>query len=131
MINNKQYVVDSSVVLSVIRKENGYLEAIKYLGQSVISSVNASEVISVLVSYNFSDEVIDKTCNRLMPIIIPFDEKQSNFTGKLKRQTVQYGLSLGDRACINLGIIYKLPVITADKIWKDLKIDDLEIVLIR
>lgn len=40
------------------------------------------------------------------------------------------GLSLGDRACLALGIKYKAKIYTADKVWKDIH-PELDIRLIR
>ncbi len=38
--------------------------------------------------------------------------------GDLVVQTRPLGLSLGDRACLALGLALKAPVYTADKLWK-------------
>jgi ribonuclease VapC len=40
----------------------------------------------------------------------------------LAAQTRALGLSLGDRACLALGLALKAPVYTADKSWKKLKV---------
>jgi len=40
-------------------------------------------------------------------------------------------LSLGDRACITLGIKLQAPIYTADKIWAKLKLNNADIKLIR
>lgn len=37
--------------------------------------------------------------------------------------TKEFGLSLGDRACLALAGIKNLPVVTADKQWDKLKTD--------
>jgi len=37
-------------------------------------------------------------------------------------QSRPLGLSLGDRACLALGLALKAPVYTADKSWKKLKV---------
>jgi len=41
----------------------------------------------------------------------------------LKKSTKHLGLSLGDRACISLGIKLSFPIYTADKLWAELKLD--------
>jgi len=43
----------------------------------------------------------------------------------------QYGLSLGDRACLALAKSYGTLVMTADKIWEKLNINGIEIQVIR
>ncbi|WP_395476404.1 hypothetical protein [Rickettsia endosymbiont of Pantilius tunicatus] len=45
--------------------------------------------------------------------------------------TKQYGLSLGDRACIATGIYHNIAIYTTDKIWAELKIKNANIRLIR
>ncbi len=42
--------------------------------------------------------------------------------GDLVTQTRHLGLSLGDRACLALGIALKVPVYTAEKAWKKVKV---------
>ena len=63
--------------------------------------------------------------------IISFDIDQAVLAASLKKHTKQFGLSLGDRACIALGIIRKCPIYTADKAWSKLKIKGCDINLIR
>lgn len=55
-------------------------------------------------------------------IIIDFDEEQSVQAGLLRRLTRQFGLSLGDRACLSLAIVKKIPVLTADQAWLQLNL---------
>jgi ribonuclease VapC len=38
-------------------------------------------------------------------------------------ETPSFGLSLADRACLGLGLDLKAPVYTADRSWKNLKLD--------
>jgi PIN domain nuclease of toxin-antitoxin system len=52
--------------------------------------------------------------------IIPFDETLAINAGNLRNATKIIGLSLGDRACLATGILFKLPIITTDRIWKEL-----------
>lgn len=85
-----------------------------------MSAINASEVIAEL---NFrlnlpaeeAQEMVDTMINR----IIPFDLEMAMRTAQLKKETSHLGLSLGDRACLALGMHLELPVYTADKIWQN------------
>jgi len=62
--------------------------------------------------------------------IEPLDEMQAWETGKLRISTRELGLSLGNRACLALACVKRLPVVTADKQWDKLKMD-LEIIQLR
>jgi ribonuclease VapC len=42
--------------------------------------------------------------------------------GQLRVQTRHLGLSLGDRACIQLAMMKRWPVLTADKSWPELSL---------
>ncbi len=55
--------------------------------------------------------------------IKPFGEEHARIAGDLVTQTRPLGLSLGDRACLALGMALKAPVYTADKTWKKLKLN--------
>ena len=96
-----------------------------------MSSVNISETASILLESEMSFQEVQECLSPLISVIVPFDEEQAFYTAGLRKHTKSKGLSLGDRACIALGIKMKLPVYTADKIWQDLQLDDLEIKLIR
>ena len=62
--------------------------------------------------------------------VVPFDIEQAEGTGKLISIGKQYGLSLGDRACLSLGRQMQFPVLTADLIWQEADLG-VEIILIR
>jgi len=47
--------------------------------------------------------------------------EQAKIAGDLLPQTRALGLSLGDRACLALGVALKAPIYTADQSWKDLR----------
>ena len=51
-----------------------------------------------------------------------FTLSQAQIAGDLVVQTRHLGLSLGDRACLALALELGVPVYTADKAWKNLKL---------
>lgn len=53
---------------------------------------------------------------------MPFTEEQARVAGSLVIPTRHLGLSPEDRACLALGIVLKVPIYTADKNWKKLKL---------
>lgn len=56
-------------------------------------------------------------------VIEPFTVEDSDIAGSLITLTKPLGLSLGDRACIALGLRINKPVLTADKGWLKLSIE--------
>ena len=55
-------------------------------------------------------------------VTFPFTSQHAKLVGDLVAQTRPLGLSLGDRACLALGLSLKAPVYTADKSWKKVKV---------
>jgi PIN domain nuclease of toxin-antitoxin system len=124
-------VLDASALLALLKNEPGADKVEGLLGQIVMSSINVSETASILLESEMSSQEVQECLSPLISVIVPFDEEQAFYTAELRKHTKSKGLSLGDRACIALGMKMKLPVYTADKIWQDLQLDGLEIKLIR
>lgn len=118
-----RYVLDSSVVLALVNNERGAAlvrEAIA--ADSVISAVNLAEVVAKLIERGASR---DQVAERLAPLdlnIVEFGAALAIETGVLRTATRQAGLSLGDRACLALGQQLRLPVLTADRAWRDVNV---------
>jgi PIN domain nuclease of toxin-antitoxin system len=60
----------------------------------------------------------------------PFTANHAKLAASLVAQTHSHGLSLGDRACLALGISLNAPVYTTDQAWQNLRVG-CEIYLIR
>jgi len=123
-------VLDSSALLAFINEENGYEIVEKYLPHAMMSSINIAEVVAVLSLVDIPEDIIINIINDLDIEIINFDQEQALQTGFLRKRTKAAGLSLGDRACINLASIKNLTIVTADKIWDKLDLSN-NIILIR
>lgn len=88
-----------------------------------MSAVNVAEAYGKLVARGMdSDEAWDALTAPL-PDIVPFDQEQARIAGRFAPQIRSLGLSLGDRACLALGIALKAPIYTADRAWKKLNVD--------
>jgi PIN domain nuclease of toxin-antitoxin system len=87
-----------------------------------MSAVNLAEVHSKLVALGLSPG--DAWEAALSPVheIVPFTPEHARLVGDLVAKTRALGLSLGDRACLALGLAWHAPVYTADKSWKKLKV---------
>lgn len=124
------YILDASALLALINREDGAKDVEKILPGAIMSAVNISEAAAVMHRLGMPMLEIKEIFINLIPERVPFDTEQAFHVARLRKDTKHKGLSLGDRACLALGIIKKIPVLTADKIWMNLNLD-LEIVCIR
>src|SRR5258708_37559065 len=116
-------VLDASALLAVLNREPGADKLTpQLLSTAASSTVNLAEVQSKLVSRGLSPD--DAWEAKLSPIreAVSFTAEHARSAGSLVKQTRALGLSLGDRACLSLGLALKAPVYTADKLWKNLKL---------
>lgn len=116
-------VLDASALLAVLSGEPGAEKLTpRLLNAATVSTVNLAEVQSRLVRGGADpDEAWDVI---LSPIreAAEFTTEQAKIAGSLVTQTRAHGLSLGDRACLALGIALDAPVYTADRAWKNLRL---------
>lgn len=110
-------VLDASAVLAMLNAEPGANAVAEALPGAVMSAVNLSEVVSKLSSTGMTDNEIDEVLRTLRIETVPFDEEQAFQSGLLRNSTKNAGLSLGDRACLNLARRLGVPALTADKTW--------------
>jgi ribonuclease VapC len=116
-------VLDASAILAVIGGEPGADKLTPdLLARAVGSTVNLAEVQSKLVSRGWTSEQAWEDATSPVRELVSFDEEQARIAGDLVTQTRHLGLSLGDRACLALGMALKLPVYTAEKAWKKVKV---------
>jgi ribonuclease VapC len=118
-------VLDTSALLAILQDEpGGEIFAGKYglLEKASMSSVNIAEAFGKLVSRGIAPEDAWDAVTGPVPEILDFDPEQAKIAGLLLLQTRSLGLSLGDRACLALGITLHAPIYTADKAWKNLKL---------
>ena len=126
-----KFILDASALLALLKNEPGADKVEPLLGQIVMSSINVSETASILLESEMTAQEVQECLLPLISDIVPFDAEQAFKTAELRKHMKNHGLSLGDRACISLGMKMGLPVYTADKVWQKLQLDSLEIELIR
>lgn len=126
------YVFDTSVLIAVIKEEFGFEEALEYLQNQVwMSSINLAEFFAWAMLHSDSKEKeLLEFIKDLKIQVVDFDLKTALDSAKIITKTKQYGLSLGDRACLMLGKNLNLPVITCDKVWDKVKMG-CEVVVLR
>jgi ribonuclease VapC len=116
-------VVDSSVLLAVIHQEQGSDKVTpELLARAIISTVNLAEVQSKLLNWGWLPDEAWADATSAVKDVIPFTAEHAKAAGSLLAETRAFGLSLGDRACLALGLSLQAPVYTADRSWKNLKL---------
>jgi len=116
-------VLDASALLAVVNNEPGADTLTpELLNGAVGGAVNLAEVQRKLVDRGIPAR--DAWEIALSPIreVVAFTAEQARIAGDLVAKTRLLGLSLGDRACLALGIVLHAPVYTADASWKKLNL---------
>ena len=89
------------------------------LDHAVISTVNLVEVRTKLIDPDKLDpDALDDDLHELISVV-PFTEEHAVTAARLRVPTRRLGLSLGDRACLALGIAESAEVYTAEKRWAE------------
>jgi ribonuclease VapC len=107
-------VLDASALLAFIHREAGSDTVLSRLSGSIMSAVNYAEVLKKLVERGASVEAARQQVDYLPVTIRSFDDVQAFKTAAIWPVTREFGLSLGDRACLALGLIEGATVFTAD-----------------
>jgi PIN domain nuclease of toxin-antitoxin system len=129
-VNDGVPIADSSAILALLKQEPFDKLDPRRLFRATISAVNLSEVLERLCAGGLRESEADEAVTALNLRVADFDEAQARLAAHLRPRTRRAGLSLGDRACLALGLHLGRPVITADRAWANLDVG-LEIVLIR
>ena len=123
-------VLDASALLAYLQGEPGEKVVDRVLEESVISSVNWAEVVQKSIAAEVDVRGMLEDLKALGLQVEPFTAEDGEMAGQLWTQTRQAGLSLGDRACLSLGLRLKVPVLTADRAWTNLNLS-LDVQVIR
>lgn len=110
-------VHDASSLLAVAFREPGADRARAALRGSLVSSVNWSEVIQKVAARSGDTSRLRQLFGGLGVSIVPFSAEHAERAAALYPNTKAYGLSLGDRACLALGLETNREVYTAEGVW--------------
>ncbi|WP_298270289.1 MULTISPECIES: type II toxin-antitoxin system VapC family toxin [Alphaproteobacteria] len=113
-------VLDASAVLALLRGEAGARKVEGALAGSRMSVVNMAEVASHYHKLGMPDADVDAMLRPLPIELVPADAALAREAGRLRRHTVEGGLSLGDRFCLALAKRDGLPAWTSDRKWKEI-----------
>jgi ribonuclease VapC len=123
-------VLDASALLAYLREEPGAEVVDGLLADAVMARVNWAEVVQKALSAGVDVDCMQADLQALGMRVEPFLPMDGEKAGRLWPLTRQQGLSLADRACLNLGLRLGLTVVTCDRAWAQLPLN-LEIQLLR
>lgn len=108
-------VLDASALLAYLQQEPGSETVKAVIEGAAMSTVNWSEVVRKTAGPEGETAEIRRSLQFLGLTFAPFSIAQAEIAGRLREKTG--GLSLGDRACLALGIDTGGTVYTADRVW--------------
>lgn len=120
---SNKIVFDTSAILTLIKMEQGHETVAKHLDNAIVSSVNFSEVATILAREGFGQDEVIRSLSDTFLHIIDFDSEQAVTVASLDEFTRHYNLSFGDKACLALAKFKNLPVLTSNKLWQNLDLN--------
>jgi ribonuclease VapC len=124
------WVLDSSAILAAIFGEPGAGRVQQAVSEgAALSSVNLSEVVARLLR-SFDEQEVRDFLRPFEVTVFDLDDNGAWQTALLLPRTRSSGLSLGDRACLELAALLGLPAMTADRNWLNVDVG-VEVVLCR
>ncbi|QTD46082.1 type II toxin-antitoxin system VapC family toxin [Ottowia testudinis] len=116
------HVLDASALLALMQSEPGadVVDALLEDHECVASSINIAEVGSKLVDKGLAPDELRRVLKQIDVQAIDFDAEQATACAALRAVTREWGLSLGDRACLALARGMQGVAVTADRAWADL-----------
>jgi PIN domain nuclease of toxin-antitoxin system len=114
------FVLDASALLAYLQDEPRGDAVDRVLAESVISSVNWAEVVQKSIAAGVEVYGMLDDLQSLGLMVEAFTLEDGEMAGRLWEQTRQAGLSLGDRACLSLGLRLNAIVLTGDRAWATL-----------
>lgn len=123
-------VLDASALLAYLLQETGAEVVDGLLSDARMTSVNWAEVVQKSLSAGVEVQGMREELQALGMQVEPFVAADGERAGQLWALTRQQGLSLGDRACLSLGLRLGVKVVTCDRAWAELPLE-LEVQVLR
>lgn len=115
-----EVVLDTSALLAYLHNEPGADLVEPHLEGAMVSTVNWAEVAQKALERGVAVERLRADIEALGLSLVPFGVVDAEAAARLWAETRYRGLSLGDRACLALGVVRGLSVLTADRAWREL-----------
>lgn len=118
--SGERYVLDASAILAWVHREPGGSLVRSARRTSAVSAVNWSEVAQKAAQRGVNVARRRAVLEGVGLVIVPFGADDAETVAALWAEARH--LSLADRACLALGRRLDLPVLTADRAWRDLSL---------
>jgi len=120
--------IDASALLALLFAEPGAEIVADTIAEgAAISAVNLSEVATVLVRHKRKPEqILDPVREQLS--VEPFTDADALAAAALYPKTTRKGLSLGDRSCLALAQRLAAPAVTAEHVWAELNLVEVQLI---
>lgn len=113
-------VLDASAAIALLRGEAGAEVVAEHLhgGQVLMSAVNYTEIVQKLAQLGSATATEDAGALIALGLTVAaFDAEAAVRTAELWTTTRTAGLSLADRACLDLAASHSATAVTADRAW--------------
>jgi ribonuclease VapC len=130
-------VLDASALLAYLHEEDGAAEVADAIARSAsISAANWAETLSKVAEAGvdpgqLATDLEEQGLLHGLLEVLPLTAEDALVIGELRPRTKGLGLSLGDRACLALALRLRLPVLTADQDWTELRDFEVDVQPIR
>lgn len=122
-VAGERVLLDASALLAVIYEETGAGEVHEALrGQAVMSAVNVGEVVARLDEDGWTRREVAGVIDGFDLEIVPFDTAAAVLSGEFRSRTGRHAIGLGGRACVATAKQLGIPALTADPVWKKLRL---------
>lgn len=122
-------VLDAPALLAYLNEEPGADAVEQALAEGAyIGAANWAEVLSKVADSGGEIEILAGELEARGILgqtleVLPLLSEDCPVIARLRASTKALGLSLGDRACLALGLRLGLPVLTTDREWRKLALD--------
>ena len=116
-----RYVLDSSVLMAIVKQEPGAIAGREALSDGMVSAVNFAETLGKLALQGFDPDSAERELRGAgLSVSAVLDEDIAGVVAL--HQLAKRGISLADRFCLALAIRTGLPCLTGDRSWTELSL---------
>jgi PIN domain nuclease of toxin-antitoxin system len=111
-------VLDASALLAFLKQEPGWEKVKALLPTAMMSTLNLAEALSKLAQAGADVDALAQTLVQSKMTFVELSAAHALAAARLRPLTRSAGLSIGDRACLALGLDLGCSVLTTDTLWQ-------------